>query len=324
MQHGMFLFGISRGVREIVSRCALVALVLGLMIALVACGVSSASARQIPRPALRISGYSSIVSTLRNLPQFSIQTAEIGDSLNRLAALQQGSIDLAVTAADVTYTAFNGGVADPDHPHPLDNVRGIALLQPAAVHLLVGPHTDPSRGFRGMRVVLGNPGGGIDAALGERLMNSMGTASSDMRGEFMPRLTAVESLLRGHLDTFIVTGRVPQEAVTQALQGGARLLDIKDPEIDRLRVYYPLLRTMVIPPGKYPGQQGPVHTIGVDLLLVCRADLDSNLVYGLTRAYFEESRDDIRSQADPQRAPAVVIPLHPGAARYYREREVRR
>jgi TRAP-type uncharacterized transport system substrate-binding protein len=27
---------------------------------------------------------------------------------------------------------------------------------------------------------------------------------------------------------------------------------------------------------------------------------------------------------DPQRAPATVIPLHPGAARYYRERELSR
>jgi TRAP-type uncharacterized transport system substrate-binding protein len=67
-----------------------------------------------------------------------------------------------------------------------------------------------------------------------------------------------------------------------------------------------------------------VHTVGVDLLLVCRADLDKNLVYEVTRAYFEDTPENIRRQTDPQRAPAVVIPLHPGAARYYREREVSR
>jgi len=122
----------------------------------------------------------------------------------------------------------------------------------------------------------------------------------------------------------IVTGRLPQDPVVRALQGGARLLDIDGPEIDRLRVYYPLLRRMVIPQGTYPAQKAPVHTIGVDLLLVCRADLDVTLAYELTRAYFEDTPEDIRYQIDPQRAPAVVIPLHPGAARYYREREVRR
>jgi hypothetical protein len=81
---------------------------------------------------------------------------------------------------------------------------------------------------------------------------------------------------------------------------------------------------MVIPQGTYPGQLAAVHTVGVDLLLVCRADLDKNLVYEVTRAYFEDTPENIRRQTDPQRAPAVVIPLHPGAARYYREREVSR
>jgi TRAP-type uncharacterized transport system substrate-binding protein len=32
----------------------------------------------------------------------------------------------------------------------------------------------------------------------------------------------------------------------------------------------------------------------------------------------------VRRQVDPHRAPATVIPLHPGAARYYREREMHR
>ena len=155
-------------------------------------------------------------------------------------------------------------------------------------------------------------------------MSSMGIARSEIQGEFLPRDAAVEKLLNGDADTMIVTGRLPQDPVVRALLGGARLLDIDGPEIDRLRVYYPLLRRMVIPRGTYPSQNVPVHTIGVDLLLVCRADLASNLVYELTRAYFEETPENVRYQMDPQRAPAVVIPLHPGAARYYREREVRR
>ena len=297
------------------------ALALSIAIALAGCDARSAVDRRPPRPILRISGDESIVSVVHSLPQFSVQTIDIGDSEKRLVALQQSSIDLAVAVADVTYMAFNGHL--PDRARPLDKIRGIALLHSAAVHLVVGPATNPSHGFRGMRVVLGNPVGG-NAALGERLMNSLGVAKSQIQGEFLPRDKAVEKLLNKDVDTMIVTGRLPQDPVVRALLGGARLLDIDGPEIDRLRVYYPLLRRMVIPRGTYPGQNVSVHTIGVDLLLVCRADLDSNLVYELTRAYFEEAPESVRYQMDPQRAPAVVIPLHPGAARYYREREVRR
>jgi len=64
--------------------------------------------------------------------------------------------------------------------------------------------------------------------------------------------------------------------------------------------------------------------VGVDLLLVCRADLDSAVVYAITRALFEDIPRLARRQIDPYRAAATVIPLHPGAARYYREREMQR
>jgi len=290
-------------------------------IALEACNARSAVDQAVVRPTLRMSGEANILSAFLGLRRFSVRIADIGSSEKRLIALQQGSIDVAVAVADATYLAFNGLL--PDHPRPLDKIRAIALLHTAAVHMLIGPAADRSRGLRGMRVVLGNPIGG-NAALGERLIKSMGISRSEIQGEFLLRDPAVEKLLKGEVDAAIVIGRPPQEPVVRALRGGAHLLDIDGPEIVRLRVYYPLLRRILIPPGTYPSQRVPVHTVGVDLLLVCSADLDKELVYELTRAYFEQSPANIRGRTDPQRAPAAVIPLHPGAARYYREREVSR
>ena len=287
-----------------------------------ACNAGPPMDPSTPRPIVRMSTTEEFVlSAFRNFPQFSVQLTDIGDSEKRLIAVQQGSIDVTVATADETYLAFNGLL--PDRSQPMDKIRGIALLHSAAVQLLAGPAANPRRGLRGMRVVLGNPVG-ANTALGERLINSMGIARSEIRGEFVARDLAVEKLLKGEVDAAILIGRPPQQPVVRALHGGARLLDIDGPEIDRLRSYYPLLGRTLIPRGTYPGQHVPVHTIAVDLLLVCRADLDNKLVYELTRAYFEQSPENVRNETDPQRAPAVVIPLHPGAARYYRERELSR
>jgi len=298
------------------------ALVLSTAMTIAACNAGPPVDPGTPRPIVRVSTTEEFVlSAFRNFPQFSVQLTDIGDSEKRLAAVQQGSVDVTVATADETYLAFNGLL--PGRSQRMDKIRGIALLHSAAVHLLTGPAANPRRGLRGMRVVLGNPVG-ANTALGERLIDSMGIDRSEVRGEFLPRNVAVERLLKGEVDAAILIGRPPQEPVVQALHGGARLLDIDGPEIDRLRLYYPLLGRTLIPQGTYPGQHGPVHTIGVDLLLVCRSDLDSKLVYELTRAYFEQSPENVRYETDPQRAPAVVIPLHPGAARYYREREVSR
>jgi hypothetical protein len=65
-------------------------------------------------------------------------------------------------------------------------------------------------------------------------------------------------------------------------------------------------------------------TIGLDGLLVCRSGLDTDL-YGVTKAFFqalpELSAFDAPPlrQMNPEDASATPIPLHEGAARYYRE-----
>lgn len=298
------------------------ALGLIVLVVLTACRARAAVETATPRPVLRISMRpTEILSAFLDLPQFSIEAVTIGDAQKRLEALQAGSVDVANVVADVTYAAFYRRL--PGHSSPLQNIRGIALWTRAVVHVLIGPNVDPSNGFRGMRVVFGDPAAG-NSALGESLINSTGVPTSAVSGEFLSYNIAVDKLLKGDVDAVIATVSPPQELIVRALRGGARLREIRGPEVDRLRVHYPLLRRTLLPRGTYPGQDAPLHTVGVDLLLVCRADLDVELVYELTRALFEDIPKHVRRQVDPHRAPATLIPLHPGAARYYREREMHR
>jgi uncharacterized protein len=297
------------------------ALVLCVMM-LAACSRGRIPDNRPARPVVRISiDDRRLIAAFTGLPQFTVQDVVIGASEKRLLAMQDDSIDLASTVADVTYLGFHGRL--PDGSPPLEKIRGVVLMGPILVHLVTGPKATLDHGFRGLRVILGRPTGG-NASLGERLINSTGVATSEIHGEFLPADAAVENLLKGSVDVMFVTGRLPQEPVVQALNGGAHLLSIDGPDVDKLRGYYPLLRRTVIPRGTYPGQDVPVHTVAVDLLLVCRANLSDEIVYELTRAYFEQFPENLQRVTDIQRAPATVIPLHPGAARYYREREMNR
>ena len=72
-----------------------------------------------------------------------------------------------------------------------------------------------------------------------------------------------------------------------------------------------------------------VPTVGIDMMIVCRRDMDEALVYRLTRELFEVFPRLARVEAtmrflNLEEAPATPIPLHPGAARYFRERELSR
>lgn len=298
------------------------ALGVSVLLVLTACRTPPAGATTTPPPTLRISlRPTEILSGFLKLPQFSMQAVTIGDSQKRLEAIQEGSIDVTNAAADVTYWAFYGRPSGDSAR--LQKIRGIALMYRSIVHVLIGPKVNPGRGLSDLRIVLGDPASG-NSILGERLVNSMGVSTSAIRGEFAPYDAAVDKLLTGDVDAVIATVLPPQEPIARALRGGARLLEISGPEVDRLREHYPLLRRTLLPRGTYPGQDAPLHTVGVDLLLVCRADLDTAVVYELTRALFEDMPAHVRRQVDLHRAPATVIPLHPGAARYYREREMHR
>jgi TRAP transporter TAXI family solute receptor len=94
-----------------------------------------------------------------------------------------------------------------------------------------------------------------------------------------------------------------------------------------MRGPYPFLQPLVVPRGTYPGQDEAIDTVGVSSLLVCRRDVDEQFAYRLTRELFEALPEFSRTHPtarliDPGQAPATPIPLHPGAARYYREREI--
>jgi TRAP transporter TAXI family solute receptor len=106
------------------------------------------------------------------------------------------------------------------------------------------------------------------------------------------------------------------------MKAGVRLLDIDGPIVEEMRTEYPYLKRTLIPAGTYPNQPEPVRTIGIDIALVCRADLDEDLVYSLLEAFF--ATRPAMTPPNLDRAPATPVPLHPGAARYYRQQELAR
>lgn len=103
-----------------------------------------------------------------------------------------------------------------------------------------------------------------------------------------------------------------------------RLLPVSDAVIARLRAEYPFIKPVVLPPGELPAQHESIQTVGVDQLLICRRDLDGKLVYGLTKELFAWPEFKSRYSLTREFAAATPIPLHPGAARYYREQEILR
>jgi TRAP-type uncharacterized transport system substrate-binding protein len=103
------------------------------------------------------------------------------------------------------------------------------------------------------------------------------------------------------------------------------VLSFPEPDIQRLRHEYPFFRMMAMRVGAIDG--GEPRTIGVYNLLICRSDLEESLVHDVTQIFFDalprlsSQHQGLRSM-ELEQAPATPIPLHEGAGRYYREREL--
>jgi len=133
--------------------------------------------------------------------------------------------------------------------------------------------------------------------------------------------------LAGTLDALFVAGSDPLESVAITARTGSRVISIRGPVVEALRQQYPFLRRAVIPAGTYAGHPNTIETIGVDNVLICSVGLEEEVVYRLTKALFEVLPSlsvEHRSLRliELEQTPATPIPLHDGAARYYREREI--
>jgi len=255
----------------------------------------------------------------RLLPDITVEHHPSTGAVNNAELIQSGNADLGFVFADVAYVAYVGR---------LDRLRGVAVLELTPLHLVVRSGITSVRDLRGRRVALGPPGSGT-ALTAEIVLRAFGIRLSDIHTEAMQFDEAARRLVAGRLDAMFDTAIYPVEAVRMAAAAGARLMPLAGPPIDKLRLEYPFFRAAVIPRDAYRGMTEAVHTIGVDSLLVCRRDLDEELVYQLTRRFFEalpmlSSSQNALRLMDLDQAPATPIPLHDGAARYYRERELLR
>jgi hypothetical protein len=258
------------------------------------------------------------------LPATEIRVLESDGSIANVEALQHGDADVGLSYADVAYMAHVGRLGRREGAFA--DLRGIAVLELAPVHLVVreGSSIIDAAGLRGKRVAVGPTGSG-SALTAQTVLRALGLGQTAEAVEPLKYNEAAARLVAGTVDALFVTGSDPVDAVRAATESGARILPLGGAAIEQLRHDYPFFRPTVIRGGTYPGHPESIRTIGVDNLLVCRRGLDEATVHDLTERFFTRVASmAILSGLDLEQAPAVPIPLHDGAARYYRERELTR
>jgi TRAP transporter TAXI family solute receptor len=250
-----------------------------------------------------------------------------GGAAENLRAVNQGLVDSGLAQGDTIASAVAGQGAF-RRSGKLDHLRVIAALFNEEAQLVVARDSKirTVQDLRGKRMMLGADNSG-----------SLQRARQILTAFHVPwwRVKTVSSdagdaarLLRdGKLDAYFVVSGVPLDSVRALIRAGkARLVPIDGEGRDQLIRAVPQLVPAVIPAGAYPGQ-GVVETVATRAWWVTRDSESDALVYGITRALFNPANRDALAASHPAardislgyataNAPA---PIHPGAARFYRE-----
>jgi TRAP transporter TAXI family solute receptor len=276
--------------------------------------------------AWEIIGRALVAEYNRRIPDVTAKAVMAQSLESQVDAMQAGRVDLALEDAETAYLAYSRGTQGGAAPH--ERLRAIGVMFSIAVQVAVPAGTGITRidQLKGKRIDVGGSGGSVDRAA-RIILESYGFGYDAIKPTYGGSDT-LERFESGDLDARFFYSAFKHPVIENI----SKVVDVRVLPIDRSRLgaiqeRHHFLKSTVIPRGTYRNQQTDVQTVGMDVLLLCRQDLPDGLVHDLTQALFDsvpelEQAHEAASAIDPERGPTASIPLHPGAARYYREREI--
>jgi TRAP transporter TAXI family solute receptor len=259
-------------------------------------------------------------------------TAEVtAASVDNLKFLQQGTSDLAFTMADMAQDAMMA--RDVFSDFGAVPVRTLAVLYSSYSHLVTTADTGISSitDLRGRVVSTGAAGSGT-TVIAHRILQAAGLdPGRDIREQSLGVAQSVDALKDGKIHAFFWNGGLPTASILDLVNTPgmrARFLSTDGP-LPRLgEMFGPSLYYREIIPKATYGSEADIPVVAVANLLVASESMPEQLAHDITQALFDRQSElvAIHPQARTLSLKTALtgspVPFHPGAIRFYRERNV--
>ncbi len=262
----------------------------------------------------------------------AINSAGSGENVQML---KNKEADMAILQALFGQNAYNG--LGPYKGKPVKNFRAITMLWENVEHFVllskyVKTGTMADLKNLGQKFSIGKRGSGTEGS-GRAILAALGMdPEKEMTLEYLTYSPSASAMMDGRIVGANLPAGPPVAAVTQlyAQVGGKNVtvLDFSDEEMETLHKAYPIWTRYVVKGGTYPGQEKDIRTVAQPNFLACRPDLPEETVYLITKTIFENlsflhNIHKATMAMRVERATAgLPVPLHPGAAKYYKEKGI--
>ena len=250
-----------------------------------------------------------------------------GGSVYNINTIKAGELEFGVAQSDWQHHAYNGTSKFSDNPFP--DIRAMFSVHPEPFTLLVRADSGITsfEGLKGKRVNVGNPGSGQRATM-EVVMAAFGMGMDDfsLATEYKGSEMA-KQICDNNIDAMIYTIGHPAAAIKEATTTcDVKLVSVAGAPIDKLVADNPYYRVATVPGGMYAGNDSDTTTFGVGATFVTSATIPEETAYIVAKAVMA-NLDDFRGlhpafanlDAKQMVNDGLSAPLHPGAARAYKE-----
>ena len=263
----------------------------------------------------------------KKVPGVEVTAEATGASVANLKMIAENKVDFMMGAANTAYGGFTG---EEPFPKPISNIRGMMALYPETFQFVVLRNSGLKTlaDLRGKRVVVGAPGSGTERTA-KLLLEAHGIDYGDIKPQFLSFGEGVTALKDRLVDCAIVGAGIPTSAVVDAAASlDIGLLSVKQDAFDKVAKDIQYLTMVKIPAGTYKGVNEDVMTAASPALLITRQDMDDETVYRIIAALFDNLGDIQASHVQGKSITletalnGMSLPLHPGAARYFKEKGI--
>ena len=246
-------------------------------------------------------------------------------SAENLNLLQAGRGELALALGDALSDAWKGD-EEAGFKTKLDKLRGLSATYNNYIQIVASADSGirTLADLKGKRVSVGAAKSGTELNA-RAVFRAAGLSYKDLaKTEYLPFGESVELIKNRQLDATLQSAGLGVASIRD-LATSVKIVVVSVPADVVARIGDPAYQATVIPAGTYEGQTADVPTAAIPNFLVTHSGVSDELAYQMTKALYDNldtmyaAHNAAKAIKRENAVKGMPVPLHPGAARYYRE-----
>lgn len=267
--------------------------------------------------------------------QFALSAISSAGSGENVKLLRENEAQFAILQGLYGAWAWNGE-GKLEQSGPQKDLRSVSMLWQNVEHFVIrselaetGTVSDLSA-LKDRKFSIGSKNSGTEGS-GRQIMKGLSVDPDTFNLAYLGYGASADALQNGAIDGMNTPAGVPVSAVTRAfaaLGDKIKVLSFTDQQVKEANGNYQLWTPYTIPANTYPGQTEEVNTVAQPNFLAVRHDISEDDVYLLTKTIYENLaflngiHKATKAMALEKAISGLPVPLHPGAARFYKEQGI--